>query len=319
MSTQNKKLFWILSIFLIISIFLYLFYDLNFEILSFSLSLRIPKLFAIILSAICISISTYIFQTLVSNYLITPSILGMNSLYLLVQTTIVFILGSGHILIRNQHVSFALILFLMTTISLFLYSYLFKKTDYNIIYILLIGTIVSTLFSSMQQSMIRVMDPNEYDSLLNKLVASFSNVNIDLLILGYMLVIIVLIYFMKDFINLNVMILGKNISINLGVEYDRISQRLLIAVSILIAISTALVGPVTFLGLIVVSITRNILNTYKYNLLMVGSSILGIVMLLLSQTIIEHVFTYAIPVSVFINIFGGIYFLYLIIKNKGKM
>ncbi len=319
MNNKNFRIILILSILAIISIFLYLFYDINPEIIKFALSLRIPKLLAMILAAICISISTYVFQTIVSNYLITPSLLGMNSLYLLIQTGIVFVLGSSSYLFTNQYISFVFVLIIMSIISIFLYSYLFKKTDYNIVYILLIGTVLSTLFNSMQKSMIRVMDPNEYDSLLNSLVASFSNIKSDLVFIGYILVIVLLICFRKDFKNLDVMSLGKNISINLGIDYDKESQTLLLIVSILVAISTALVGPITFLGLIVVSIVRNIINSFRYNILMTGSAILGIVILLFSQLIIEHIFKYSIPVSVFINIFGGLFFLYLLIKDKGKI
>lgn len=319
MNNKNFRIILILNILAIISIFLYLFYDINPEIIKFALSLRIPKLLAMILAAICISISTYVFQTIVSNYLITPSLLGMNSLYLLIQTGIVFVLGSSSYLFTNQYISFVFVLIIMSIISIFLYSYLFKKTDYNIVYILLIGTILSTLFNSMQKSMIRVMDPNEYDSLLNSLVASFSNIKSDLILIGYILVIVLLICFRKDFKNLDVMSLGKNISINLGIDYDKESQTLLLIVSILVAISTALVGPITFLGLIVVSIIRNIINSFRYNILMTGSAILGIVILLFSQLIIEHIFKYSIPVSVFINIFGGLFFLYLLIKDKGKI
>lgn len=319
MNNKNFRIILILSILAIISIFLYLFYDINPEIIKFALSLRIPKLLAMILAAICISISTYVFQTIVSNYLITPSLLGMNSLYLLIQTGIVFVLGSSSYLFTNQYISFVFVLIIMSIISIFLYIYLFKKTDYNIVYILLIGTVLSTLFNSMQKSMIRVMDPNEYDSLLNSLVASFSNIKSDLIFIGYILVIVLLICFRKDFKNLDVMSLGKNISINLGIDYDKESQTLLLIVSILVAISTALVGPITFLGLIVVSIIRNIINSFRYNILMTGSAILGIVILLFSQLIIEHIFKYSIPVSVFINIFGGLFFLYLLIKDKGKI
>ncbi len=319
MTKKNSRIIFILICLAIISMVLYLFYDIDPEIIDFALKLRTPKLFAMILVAICISISTYVFQTLVSNYLITPSLLGMNSLYLLVQTSIVFILGSNHFLITNKYMSFALVLIIMSIISIFLYSYLFKKTDYNIVYILLIGTVISTLFSSTQQSMIRIMDPNEYDSLLKSLVASFTNINSHLIIIGYILVAIILFSYRKDFKNLNIMLLGKNISINLGVDYDRVSQRLLMIVSILVAISTALVGPVTFLGIIVVSISRNIFNSYKYNILMLSSTLLGIISILISQLITERIFTYSVPVSVFINVFGGFYFLYLLVKDKGKM
>ena len=111
--------------------------------------------------------------------------------------------------------------------------------------------------------------------------------------------------------------MGKNQAINLGVDYDRTIKRLLIAVTFFITIATALVGPISFLGLIIANLSRELFKTYKHSYLMLGSFLMGVVVLLGGQTLIEHVFGFGTQISVFINLFGGLYFLFLVLKNKG--
>lgn len=316
---NNKNKIVILSILALLFALIFLFYDIKPGIFEYTMGLRLPRFVAIILAAICIGSSTYIFQTLTSNVIITPSLLGMNSLYTLLNTSIVFLLGSSSLLFVNSYLSYGITLILMGISAIVIYGYIFDKTNNNILLILLIGTIVSTLFGSIQQSMIRIMDPNEYDSLLNSLIASFSNVNSALIGVSIVLIILCFYIFRKEISYLNVLILGKTMSINLGVDYNLVSKKLLIFVSLLIAICTSLVGPITFLGLIVVNIARNIFKSYKYNLLMIGSVLLGIIFLFGSQFIIQHIFVYAVPISVFVNLFGGIYFLILLLRERGKM
>lgn len=316
---KDKRTIVVLSIISLASFVLFLFYDIKPNIFAFSMSLRLQKFFAIIICAICIGISTYVFQALVNNMIITPSLLGMNSLYTLVNTLVVFVFGIQSIFFINPYLSFGLVLTLMLIVSVILYGYLFKKTNYNILFILLIGSIISTLFSSIQNSLVRIMDPNAYDSLLTSLVASFNTVNSNLIGLSAIILILCIYIFRKDLSYLNILILGKNTSINLGIDYDRVSRRLLILVSILVALSTALVGPVTFLGLIVVNIGRSLIKTYRYQALIMATILLGFIFLFISQVLIEHVFNYAVPISVFINIFGGAYFLILLLRERGSM
>ena len=81
-------------------------------------------------------------------------------------------------------------------------------------------------------------------------------------------------------------------------------------------ISTALVGPLTFLGLIVANLSRQLLKTYRHTHLILGAVLFGMLVLIAGQLVTEHVFSYAVPVSVFITIGGGIYFLYLLLTNR---
>ena len=56
---------------------------------------------------------------------------------------------------------------------------------------------------------------------------------------------------------------GKEQAINLGVDYNRTIGRLLVGVTVCIAIATALVGPISFLGLIIANLGRQMMRTYR--------------------------------------------------------
>ena len=160
------------------------------------------------------------------------------------------------------------------------------------------------------------MDPNEYDNLLNTLVASFSNINTEIIIFSVIVLGAVIAFLGKDLSVLNVLTLGKNQAINLGVNYDRSVRRLLLGVTLFIAVATAMVGPISFLGLIIANLSRQLLKTYKHSFLMLGSALFGIIVLVGGQLIVEQVFTYSVPISVFITVGGGIYFLYLLLTRR---
>lgn len=187
------------------------------------------------------------------------------------------------------------------------------------LYVLLIGTVLSSFFGSIQSTMVRVMDPNEYDSLLSTLVADFNNVNAEIILLSLVILAALVIFLWKDLKLLDVITLGKDQAINLGVDYDRTVRRLLLGVVLCIAVATAMVGPISFLGLIIANLARQLLRTHKHSHLIIGASLMGMLSIIAGQMISQHIFSYAVPVSTFITIGGGIYFLYLLLFRKGGM
>ncbi len=288
----------------------------NSRLMAFSFSIRAPKLYAMLLTAIAIGAASLVFQSVINNRIVTPCLLGMNSLYTLTHTAVVFVFGSGSILAANANLSFAVDTIIMCTVALIIYGYLFKKTKYNVLYVLLIGTVLSSLFTSLQSTMTRIMDPNEYDTLLTTLVASFTNINGRILALATALLILLLFILRKDLALLDVIALGRTTAINLGVDYEKTTSRLLLGVTVMIAIATAMVGPISFLGLIIANIARQYYPTYRHRVLIAGSALFGAIVLIVGQTISERVFSYAVPVSVFITTGGGLYFLYLLLAAK---
>ncbi len=313
---QSQKKIVVLSVMVLLAAILYLTVNLNVKYISYAMSLRIPKLTVMLITAFCIGSASVVFQSIINNTIVTPCLLGMNSLYTLIHTGVVFFLGSASIVARNKNLSFTVDLLLMGVIATLIYSYLFKKTKYNILYVLLVGTVMSTFFSSIQNTLVRIMDPNEYDTLLTTLVASFSKVNSNIIGISLVLIAVLIFALRKELALLDVITLGKHQAINLGVDYDRTIRKLLLGVTLLIAIATAMVGPISFLGLIIANLARQLFQTYRHTYLIAGSTLFGMLVLVGGQLIVEHVFQYSVPVSVFITVGGGIYFLYLLVRQR---
>ncbi|WP_302952055.1 iron chelate uptake ABC transporter family permease subunit [Holdemania filiformis] len=307
----------ILITLVILAVIGYLTLNVNPKYVEFAMRLRVPKLLVMLVTAFCIGGASIVFQTLIQNTIVTPCLLGMNSLYALIHTTVVFFLGSGSLIARHPQLSFLVDLTIMGAAAILIYGTLFKKMKHQILYVLLAGTVMSTFFSSMQTTLTRIMDPNEYDALLGSLVASFSNVNSSLLAISAVLIGVVIFALRKELKLLDVIALGKNQAINLGVDVDKTIRRLLLGVTVLIAIATALVGPISFLGLLIANLSRQLFKTYKHTWLIFGSAVLGMIVLVGGQLVVEHGFSYSIPISVLITIGGGLYFLILLF-GKGR-
>lgn len=314
-SPYNKK---IIALILFVTVFalLYQFLNVNMKFFDYAMSIRTPKLLVMLLTAFCIGSASIVFQSLINNTVVTPCLLGMNALYILIHTVVVFMLGSTSILVTTRLFSFTIDLIIMGVVALILYGYLFKKTKGNVLYILLAGTVMATLFTSITDTIQRLIDPNEYLSLQSALIASFNKVNSEILLFAVAAIVAITAFLWKDLKLLDVITLGKDQAVNLGVDYDRTVRRLLFGVTLFIAIATAMVGPISFLGLIIANLSRQLFKTYRHAYLIPGSALIGMVVLLAGQTLIEQVFRFTANITSFINVGGGLYFLYLLLKNR---
>ncbi|SDJ77698.1 iron chelate uptake ABC transporter family permease subunit [Paenibacillus naphthalenovorans] len=283
---------------------------------GYALPRRGTKVLAMVLTAVTIAFSTMVFQTITNNRILTPSILGLDSLYNLIQTVVIFAFGSTTMTAMNKNVNFVLCVGVMVLFAGVLYKIIFRREGRNVYFLLLVGIIFGTLFQSFSSFMQVLIDPNEYLRLQDKLFASFNNVNKDLLYLSIAALLVIGLYFKRFAKYLDVLSLGKEQAINLGVDYDYVVKRLLVLVAILVSISTALVGPITFLGLLVANVTHQLMGTYRHSQLIVGSMLISIIALVGGQLIVERVFTFTTTVSVVVNLAGGLYFIYLLLKEN---
>ena len=299
------------------TVILYQFVNVSPKYFEYAMSLRLPRLAAIVTAATAVAGASLIFQTVIRNHIVTPCLLGMNSLYLLIHTGIVFVFGAASLPAAHPIAAFLIDLVLMGCMGLLIYGLLFQKTGGNVLYILLIGTVLTTFFTSIQSSLVRMMDPNEYDALLTSLTASFTNVSAPLIVPSLVILMLLTWGLRRELAMLDILALGRSTAMSLGLDYDRVTRRLLVGVALTIAVATALVGPISFLGLITANLSRRLLQTYRHGPLIVGSVLIGIVVLTGGQLIVEHLAAYSIPVSVFVTLAGGIYFLYLLVRSRG--
>ncbi|MEZ8314818.1 iron chelate uptake ABC transporter family permease subunit [Vibrio splendidus] len=285
----------------------------NYE---FFLSLRLPKLLSIVLAAVAISASSLVFQTITNNRILTPSILGFDSLYMLVQTVLLFVFGSASFWVIDSIANFSMSVTVMILFSFALFHFYFKSKRNNVFTLLLIGIVCGSVFSSLANFLAMLIDPNEFAVLQNVMFASFNNVKGELVYLSLIPLGLSLLGLWLLAPKLDVLWLGVDNATSLGVNTKRLTQITLVIVSVMVAVSTALVGPVLFFGLITVSLARQVFKSYQHRVLIIASSLLAVVLLVSGQWFIEKVMAFETTVSVIINLVGGLYFMFLLLRTR---
>ncbi|MDF4606401.1 iron chelate uptake ABC transporter family permease subunit [Vibrio parahaemolyticus] len=296
--------------------FLFIGIGLNADNYQYFLSRRVPKVLAIVLAGVAIAQSSMVFQTITHNRILTPSIMGFDALYVLTQVLIVLLFGGLSTLVLNIYVNFTIAACIMVAFSLLLFGFYFSKGSRNLITLLLVGLIFGQLFSNVASFFSLLMDPNTFAFVQSKLYASFNNVKVNLVYFSAPMLILACWLLFRMHRTLDVFWLDQDNAKSLGVDVPKVTRNVFILSAVLIAISTALVGPIMFFGLLVTNLSREMFHSYQHKTLLIGCSLLAISSLLSGQWIIENVFNFETTLSVVINFLGGIYFLYLLLKNK---
>lgn len=283
---------------------------------EFALHYRALKIAAIAIVSWCVAYSTIAFQTLTNNRILTPSIMGFEAVFMLFQTVLVFLHGEDSLQAVGSLGNFIISTVLMIGFAFLLYLLIYKKGVDNMFLLLLIGLVLGTLLNTLSSFLQLLLDPNNFFIVQGKMFASFSNINQELLGYAFAIVAVVLLIGMRYTNRLDVLALGKNQAINLGLDYDKNIQMFLTLIAIMVAVSTALVGPVLFLGLLVSNLTYEILKTYKHHILIPACALVTLIVLVGGQFLAERILKLSTPISVIINFVGGIYFMYLLLKRK---
>lgn len=293
----------------------FLFLDLP-ENWGYALERRGTRIAAITIVSVAVAFSSVSFQTLTDNRILTPSIMGFEAVYFLFQTLIVFLYGDKTFQVIDQEGNFFLSILFMLGFALLLFTFLFKKGRNNMYLLLLIGLVLGTLFNTFSSFLQMVIDPNEFLTLQGRMYASFNNVNHDLLWYGAGTALVAMVIGGSNLKYLDVMALGRDNAINLGVDYFKKARLFLFLIAVLVAVSTALVGPMTFLGILVTNLTYELFKTHRHSILIPACTLVCILSLLVAQWIVERVLDFNSTVSIIINFVGGLYFMYLLFKTE---
>lgn len=313
---QCVKVIGITSLIGVILTLCYVLIGLNDFNIGYFLPLRIKKVTTILLVSYCIGASSTIFQTITNNKILTPSVMGLDALYMFIQTVVIYFFGSQQLVMMQGYTDFIISVGFMILLTLMVFFLLFKKESSNVYFIVLAGMVIGGLFNGLSTFMQVLLDPNEFLILQGKMFASFNNINNDLLWISMAITIFTIGWNWKSISSLDVISLGREEAINLGVDYYRMVRKEWIIIALLVAVSTALVGPITFLGILLVSLSRQMVASYKHRHLIVEASLLGFVFLMLGLVVVERIFNFGTTISVIINFVGGIYFMYLMIKES---
>ncbi|MEO4044095.1 iron chelate uptake ABC transporter family permease subunit [Hoeflea sp. CAU 1731] len=305
----------ILFALLALSCVFYLTYGARGDI-GFALQFRGPKLVALMITGAAIAVSTKLFQTVTGNRILTPAIMGFDSLYVLIEITLLFSLGGFGYAVLGESTRFSFSLVLMIAACIALFGTLMRQTQRDLHRMILVGIIFGILFRSISGLLVRMIDPNEYAVLQSNLFANFNQMDLDLIGLSSLLIGVAIFAAWRMRNTLDTLELGREISINLGLDHDRLVLVVLGIVALLAAVSTALVGPIIFFGLIVTSLAHQIVPSFRHRDLLPGTILIACIVLVAGQSILERVFHLDTTLSVVIDLVGGLTFLVLILRGN---
>ena len=277
---------------------------------------RMVAVGAMIIAAICQSLATVAFQSSTNNRIITPSLLGFEALYTTIHTSIMFFFGATVFIGFTGSVeSFLFQVIIMVVMCLILYGWLLSGKYGNLQLMLLVGVIIGTGLRSVSTFMRRLLAPSEFDILQARLFGSVNNADAKYfpIVIPIVLITAILIFVYSK--KLNVLSLGKSASTSLGVDNQKGTIYMLILVSILMSISTALIGPLTFYGFLVVTLTYQAVRTYDHRYLFPMALVVGFLIITAAYFVMYHIFRAQGVVSIIIEMFGGIVFLIVLLRR----
>lgn len=285
---------------------------------SFVLAFRGVKLWALLMVAYAIAVSTVLFQTVTNNRILTPSVMGFDSLYVLVQTALIFVFTSATVVLIDPQIKFLAETALLVTFSALLYRWLFIGAERSLHLLVLVGIVFGVFFRSLSGFMQRVLDPNEFAVLQDSLFASFNSIDPTLLAISAVIIGAVTVIGLRLMHTFDVLSLGRAAAISLGVDYKRTVTIILVLVSVLIAVSTALVGPVMFFGLLVAALAHYLTGSGKHAHVLPAAILIAIICLVGGQVVLERLFAFDTALSIVIEFLGGIVFIGLILKRGAR-
>ncbi|WP_303974809.1 iron chelate uptake ABC transporter family permease subunit [Streptococcus merionis] len=307
-----------LSFLSIVAIILY-FWPIGRPLTAYALKARSQKLLAYLLVAIGTSLSSISFQTLSGSRFLTPNILGLENLYVLIQT--IFYWFSWKLvgdLALDPIIECLLLMGIQALFFMVLQPMIQTLLKQGLMLILLICMALGTLFRSLSIFIQVSMDPNEYDQLQAKLFPSFQRMNLEILGLLLMFSVGLVIFYWRKTAILDVLHLGRDTATVLGVQVEREKRRILWLIVLTVSAITALVGPLAYLGFLVSNLTYELTKTYRHRELFTVGSLMGLLILVSGQFIIERLLGYNLNTSMIIELIGGSLFFYLIYRERKK-
>ncbi|AWK89601.1 iron chelate uptake ABC transporter family permease subunit [Azospirillum thermophilum] len=285
---------------------------------SFVLTFRGTKVAAMVLVAYAVAVSTVLFQTITSNRILTPSVMGFDLLYRLIQSALVAGLGAGAVVQLDPRLRFGCEVAAMLLFSGLLYRWLFFGGRRSLHLLMLVGIVFGVLFRSLTAFLQRIIDPNEFLVVQDRMFASFNRVDGSLLAVSAVIVLAVSVVGWRWIRTFDVLALGREAAINLGIDHQRAVMGILVLVAILVSVSTALVGPVTFFGLLVANLAYLLIRSHQHRFILPAAVLVAVVTLVGGQLVLERVFAFNSALSIVIEFVGGLFFLFILVRGSTR-
>jgi iron complex transport system permease protein len=284
---------------------------------EYALGLRTRTIAGMMIAAASIGAATVLFQTVTANRILTPGIMGFDAVFLAIQTLVAFAIGPALLVGAPPLASWLAELILMMGSIVLLYWWLFQRRRLDLHVIVLAGLVLGVLFRSVTGFLQRLLDPDTFAILQNLTFASFTSVDRELLLPTGLLVAVALLSLWPIRRELDVLSLGESRAISLGVDHRRVVMHVIAAIAAMVAASTALVGPVTFFGLIVANLAYGAVG-HRHHRSIPAAIAIGVIALVAGQLILARMLGFGTELPIVIEFVGGLFFIILVLTGKAR-
>lgn len=300
----------------VLVIVLYLFTDLPGR-WEYALDIRTRTIAGMVIAAAAVGVSTVLFQTITANRILTPGIMGFDAVFLAIQVVVAFAIGPALLVSAPPLASWTVELVLMAGSIVLLYWWLFLRRRLDLHVIVLAGLVLGVLFRSVTSFLQRLLDPDTFAIVQNLAFASFTSIDRELLLPTGLLVALAIASLWPIRRALDVLSLGETTAISLGVEHRRTVMHVVVVIAALVAASTALVGPVTFFGLIVANLAYGAVG-HRHLRSIPAAIAIGVIALVGGQLILDRMLGFSTELPVVIEFAGGIFFIILVLTGRAR-
>jgi len=288
---------------------------------------RLVRLAAIVAGSICVAVAAIVFQTLAGNRILTPAVMGYEAVYLLWQALLLLVLGAEGLAALGLRGNFAVSVLLMLLYSCVIDWWLLGrssskshasdgKTDVYVL--LLVGLVLTMVIGTFTQFVQLRISPGEFAVFQGLSYASFNRARPETLAYAAIAIVLVLVVLRKTLSVLDVMALGRECAISLGVEHARFTRLHLALIAVLVAVSTSLIGPTAFMGVFVANIAYALAPSARHRITLTLGCAITVAIFIVAQLLVEHVFNYKTTVTILVNLVCGVYFLALTVRSRGN-
>lgn len=284
--------------------------------LAFALELRTRRVGALVVVGGALGYATVLFHTITHNRILTPNLLGVDALYVLTQMIAAVSIGTTAYVGIDVRLRFALEVTGMLTMTFALQRLVVRPHQRDLHLLILVSIVVGTMLGSLTSLVGRVIDPNEFMTVQDRLYASFSAVDRDLLVVTALVLAGTIAVSARWHHALDVVALGPDLATNLGVDHRRANGRVTVVCALLVATATALVGPITFLGLLASHVAYRLVRSHRHIVTLPAAALVGVLSLVAGQFVLEHVLDSTTRLSIIIGFVGGLVAIVLLVKER---
>lgn len=278
------------------------------------LQLRLPRILGSMLIGAALAMSGASYQALFANPIASPDTLGVSNAASF-GAILSIVLGFNAFVMKIS----AFAIGMCAVFGVFVIAIKFNKGRNLTVYLLLIGMIISSIFSALLSILKYVADPdNQLPQITYWLMGSMSKITMN--DVGSYSIFFVFgvapLFFLRWRMNLlsltdtEVKSLGENTTLLRGIT--------IFCATLLTASATAITGGISWIGLIIPHIVRHVIGT-DFRKVLPLSGLLGALFLLMMDNLARSISVNELPISIFTSLIGAPLFFIVLFTTRRSM